>query len=418
MTPTAANPPMREVDALVVGGSLAAAACAKRLVDAGLETVVIERKLLPRHKICSGILSPRGHRFLIENFGPLPREILHEPTSCRGVTFHFPSLLKLSMDFDRGPTPHLHRKYSDYWALQRSGAEIQDQTAFVSLKDEGGRVEVVAQTSPESANTPAETRLFRARFVIGADGPDSRVVRAIYPNYTKQIPWFLVGQKFHEIVDCPLDPDYFHFWFHPNLGHYTWSHARDGRQIVGVGFPKGGDFNRHHQNVVDYLANRHGVKLGPPLEPEGCVENFGPSLINRYIFGKGNVLITGQAAGFLNMMAEGMSVALHSGAIAGEAAVEALQRNKPVQEMYRTMIASEVRRCSDQWNPLRIAFARPHEADFRAALKILPWKHRLKMLAEVLNFIRIYSPFKWGRQILGQAIYRIFHPGYSAARWE
>ena len=233
--------PIREIDALVVGGSLAAAACAKRLVDAGLETVVIERKLLPRHKICSGILSPRGHRFLIENFGPLPREILHEPTSCRGVTFHFPSLLKLSMDFDRGPTPHLHRKYSDYWALRRSGAEILDQTAFVSLQDNGDRVDVFAQTSPESANTPAETgarlRRFRARFVIGADGPDSRVVRAVYPNYTKQIPWFLVGQKFHEIVDCPLDPDYFHFWFHPNLGHYTWSHARDGRQIVGVGFP-------------------------------------------------------------------------------------------------------------------------------------------------------------------------------------
>src|SRR6476659_11066390 len=126
---------MRNVDVVIVGASLSAAAAAKRLVDAGLETIVLERKKLPRHKICSGILSPRGHRFLIENFGPLPREILHEPTSCRGVTFHFPSTLKLSMDFDRGPTPHLHRKFSDYWALKRSGAEIQDETAFVSLQD-------------------------------------------------------------------------------------------------------------------------------------------------------------------------------------------------------------------------------------------------------------------------------------------
>ena len=64
------------------------------------------------------------------------------------------------------------------------------------------------------------------------------------------------------------------------------------------------------------------------LEPEddddeGCGENFGPSLINRYVFGKGNVLITGQAAGFLNIIAEGMSCALHSGAISGEAIIEA-----------------------------------------------------------------------------------------------
>jgi hypothetical protein len=117
-------------------------------------------------------------------------------------------------------------------------------------------------------------------------------------------------------------------------------------------------------------------------------------------------------------MAEGMSVALHSGAIAGEAVVEAVQRAKPVREMYRTMIASEVRRCSDQWNPLKIAFARPHEADFRAALKTLPWRHRVKMVWEVFSFIRIYSRFNWGRQIIGQAIYRMLHMGYSPDRWQ
>jgi flavin-dependent dehydrogenase len=408
---------IREIDVLVVGASLSAAACAKRLVDAGLETVVLDRKKLPRHKICSGILSPRGHRFLIENFGPLPREILHEPTSCRGVTFHFPSLLQMSMDFDHGPTPHLHRKYSDYWAIKRSGVEIHDQTSFVSLKDTEDGVDVVAQVNPEAEEHAGETRHYRARFIIGADGPDSRVVKAVYPDYTAQIPWFLVGQKFHEILECPLDPDYFHFWFHPQLGHYTWSHARDGRQIVGVGFPKGGNFNHYHQNVVDYLAQKHGVRLGPALEPEGCVENFGPSLINRYIFGKGNVLITGQAAGFLNMMAEGMSVALHSGAIAGEAVIEALQQNRPLQEMYRIMIASEVRHCSDQWNPLKIVFGRPHEADFRARLKTLCFRDQVRLVAGLLRFIRIYGRFKWGRQMLGQAWRRLFKDGYDPARW-
>ncbi|MEE8111914.1 MAG: FAD-dependent oxidoreductase, partial [Acidobacteriota bacterium] len=62
--------PARKCDVLIIGASLSAAAAAKRLVDAGLDTVVLERKKLPRHKICSGILSPRGHRFLLENFGP------------------------------------------------------------------------------------------------------------------------------------------------------------------------------------------------------------------------------------------------------------------------------------------------------------------------------------------------------------
>ncbi len=401
---------MRTVDVIIVGASLAAAAAAKRLVDAGLETLILERRELPRQKVCSGILSPRGHRFLLENFGPLPREILHEPVSCRGVTFHFPSMVSMPMDFFGGATPHLHRKYSDHWAIQRSGAEVHDQTAFVSLEDHGTHVTVRARRQGE----PVE---YRARQVIGADGPSSHVIRAVYPEYHQSIPWFFVGQKFHEIIDCPLDEQYFHFWFHPGLGHYTWSHARDGRQIVGVGFKRGDNFAQKQQNVVGYLADKHGVKLGPPLDDEGCAENFGPSLINRYVFGKGNVLITGQAAGFLNMIGEGMSCALHSGAISGEAIVEARLRNRPVQEMYRRMIASEVRRTTDQWNPLKIAFDRPHEADFPAALMALEWRDRARVLRDMWNFIVLYKEFKWGRLLIQNALQRPFLGGYSPKPW-
>jgi len=402
---------MRSVDVVIVGASLSGAAAAKRLVDAGLETIVIERKQLPRHKICSGILSPRGHRFLLENFGPLPPEVLHEPTSCRGVTFHFPCMVPMPMDFFGGTTPHLHRKYSDHWAIQQSGAEIHDQTSFVGLQDNGDHVIVAARSRGE----PVE---YRARRVIGADGPSSLVTRALYPDYPQSIPWFFVGQKFHRIIECPLDPQYFHFWFHPGLGHYTWSHARDGRQIVGVGFKRGDNFARKHRTVVDYLADKHGVRLEPEDDDdEGCGENFGPSLINRYVFGKGNVLITGQAAGFLNMIGEGMSCALHAGAISGEAVVEAGLRNRPVQDMYRRMIASEVRRTSDQWNPLKVAFDRPHEADFPAALMALGWRDGAKVMRDIWRFLALYKEFKWGRQILRAALQRPLIGGYSMKRW-
>ena len=401
---------MRKVDVIIVGASLAAAAAAKRLTDAGLETVVLERKTLPRHKICSGILSPRGHRFLLENFGPLPPEVLHAPTSCRGVTFHFPSMVSLSMDFFGGTTPHLHRKYSDHWAIQQSRAEVHDETSFAGLEDHGDHVLVHARKHGE----PLE---YRARWVIGADGPSSLVTRAVYPDYPKQIPWFFVGQKFHDIIECPLDEQYFHFWFHPGLGHYTWSHARDGRQIVGVGFKRGDNFAAKHANVVNYLSEKHGVKLKEHTDDEGCAENFGPSLINRYVFGKGNVLITGQAAGFLNMIGEGMSCALHSGAISGEAIVEARLRNRPVQEMYRKMIVSEVRRTSDQWNPLKIAFDRPHEADFPAALAALSWRERGLVMRDLWRFVVLYKEFKWGRQIARAAMQRPLIGGYSMQRW-
>ena len=403
---------MRSVDVIIVGASLAAAAAAKRLVDSGLETLILERLELPRHKICSGILSPRGYRFLIENFGPLPNEALHDPTWCRGVTFHFPSMVSMPMDFYGGTTPHLHRKYSDYWAIKRSGAEVWDQTSMVGLEDQGHRVIVTARKQG------GETITLSAKHVIGADGPSSVVRKAIYPEYTKQIPWFFVGQKFHEIIDCPLDEDYFHFWFHPELGHYTWSHARDGRQIVGVGFKRGDNFKKRHLHVAAYLEEKHGVKLKPAdPDQEGCAENFGPSLINRYVLGKDNVLLTGQSTGFLNMIGEGMSCALHSGAIAGESVVESLCRNLPVQQVYRQMISSEVRRTTDQWNPLLIAFGRPHEADFPAALMALPMKDRLKVLRDIWRFVVLYKEFKWGRQLAYSSLERLIHGKYLHDRW-
>ena len=112
-----------------------------------------------------------------------------------------------------------------------------------------------------------------------------------------------------------------------------------------------------------------------------------------------------------------MSCALHSGAISGEAVVEASRSRVPVQETYRHMVASEVRRCSDQWNPLMIAFKQPHEADFKAALKALPRREQLGIVTEMLSFIRLYAKLRWGRQILGQAFTHMFLGRYSAQRW-
>lgn len=399
-----------KVDVLIVGASLAASGCAKRLVDAGLDVVVLERRKLPRNKICSGILSPRGHRFLFENFGPLPKDALHEPTSCRGVTFHFPSMISIPMDFDGGPTPHLNRKFSDYWAIRRSGVRVYDETAFIHLEDDGKTVRIKAKRHDNEVR-------YRARYVIGADGPKSRVRYSIYPDYRETIPWFMVGQKFQKIIECPLDEDYFHFWFHPQLGHYTWSHARSGRQILGVGFPAGGNLNKYHSNVEKYLRDKHGVKLEPAEELEGCAQNFGPSLINRYVFGKGNVLVTGQAAGFFNMIAEGMSCALHSGAIAGESVVEAIRTNRPAQKTYRSLIASEVKRCTDQWNPFKIIFGNPHEADFKASLRKLSRREQLIVIRDILRFMKIYAPYKWGRQMLSQSLMRMIRGEYPSSRW-
>ena len=97
----------------------------------------------------------------------------------------------MPMDFDHGPTPHLNRMNSDYWAVKRSKVEVHERTRLVGLEDKGTHVDVLARRDREDVR-------YRARLVIGADGPNSQVVRCLYPEYKQNIPWFTVRQHLHE----------------------------------------------------------------------------------------------------------------------------------------------------------------------------------------------------------------------------
>jgi hypothetical protein len=85
--------------------------------------------------------------------------------------------------------------------------------------------------------------------------------------------------------------------------------------------------------------------------------------------------------------------------------------------MYRKMIGSEVRRTTDQWNPLKIAFGKPHEADFPAALMALSWRERGLVMRDIWRFLLLYKEFNWGRQIGELAFRRLFGAGYPVQRW-
>jgi flavin-dependent dehydrogenase len=132
------------------------------------------------------------------------------------------------------------------------------------------------------------------------------------------------------------------------------------------------------------------------------------SLTNHFVFGERRVLVTGQAAGFLNMMAEGMSCALHSGAIAGESIVESFTRNRDANTIYDDLIQSERKRTVDQWNPLKILFDNPHEADLKAAIMKFPLSDRAYMVKEMLAYIGQFRGYSWVTPILKAATRRLF----------
>jgi flavin-dependent dehydrogenase len=391
-----------ETDVLIVGASLAGACAARRTVDAGFRTIIIERKELPRHKICSGILSPRGYTFLRQNFGEPPDEAFHAPKWITGVNFLFRNGLQLPMPFIPGPTPHIYRKHADHHVVRKSGAELHERTEFRDLETRPKDVLVKARR----AGSGGEEIVYRAKYVIAADGPRSDVVAKLYPAFRNSIAWFVVGQKYYH-ADLNLDPAWFHFTINAQLGYYTWTHAENGTHIVGYTGNHGDPWPKGHATAVEYLEKRHGLNIRGEVSKEGCLENFGMSLTNNFVFGERRVLVAGQAAGFLNMMAEGMSCAMHSGAIAGESIVESFARDRNANEVYGRLIQSERTRTVDQWNPLKIVFGMPHEADLKAAMMKLRLRDRAYMVKEMLAYVGQFRGQRWLAPILTAAARRL-----------
>ncbi len=391
--------PTVDCDVLIVGASLAGSAAAKRTVDAGFKTIMIERKELPRHKICSGILSPRGYRFLQENFGEPPDIAYHAPKWVKGVNFLFPNGLQLPMPFIPGPTVHIYRKHADHHVVKACRAEVHERTEFIGIKPREKDVLVEAKR----AGAPVT---YRAKYVIAADGPRSNVVASLYPTFRDSIYWFVVGQKYYK-AELDLDPNWFHFTINSRLGYYNWSHPENGCHIVGYTGEHGDAWPAGHLKVVKYFEKHHGLKIKEEVFKEGCLENFGMSLTNNFVFGKNRVLVTGQAAGFLNMMAEGMSCAMHSGAIAGESIVESFARNRDANAIYDDLVQSERRRTVDQWNPLKILFENPHEADLKAAILKRPLTDRAYMVKEMLAYIGQFRGYSWLAPIMTAAAKRL-----------
>ena len=72
-------------DVIVVGAGPGGAAASKRCAEAGLRTLVLEKRVLPRDKVCSGmIMGPWAQEIIRDHFGPIPREVLVPPRVLKG----------------------------------------------------------------------------------------------------------------------------------------------------------------------------------------------------------------------------------------------------------------------------------------------------------------------------------------------
>jgi len=292
-------------DLIVIGAGIAGLSAARAASKRGLQVLVLEAAEACREKIGSGVASAETVLALEEFYGPVPREILVEPSRIHGFRVHAPPLAPGELRFP-WPALRLDRRNLQRFQLARCGAvsRFGQGVASISLSEDGGSVVLhdgtrlrakvlIDATGRERLSLPEEPvqrlgvagRGRRARFIArlsyDADTPDPGWHELLVGD--DYLAWFQVGRK--------------QLWLEIEL-----CDARLWRLVQGA--------------VVQFLTSKRGAKLLRERSASFC-----SALRPRELdLGAGRLLRVGDAAGAFDQLGMGLGAAIETGAAAGAAA--------------------------------------------------------------------------------------------------
>ncbi|UCD85885.1 MAG: NAD(P)/FAD-dependent oxidoreductase [Deltaproteobacteria bacterium] len=366
-------------DVLVVGAGPAGSAAARKCVGEGLKTLLVEKHKLPRRKACSGIIANKSYNYVLENFGPIPEDAHGKPYYNLGMAFHFPSVGTVFGKMECY-APYVWRDKFDYFLAKKSGADLEDQTRFISAKENGDKVEVTLAQRKDTVKVDA-------RYVIGADGANSHVIRNIAPEAYEGIPWAFAIQKYYE-GKIDADNRFLYGFLVRGMGPFPWLNLKDDQIIVGLASPLEEKWEPKFELLLNYLKKNFGLEIKRELATEGCLANLMTPL-NRFFPGRGRVLIAGEAMGLMHQGDEGISCALASGGIAGEAVIRGV-KGEDALAVYKRLVKPEMEIALDQFNPFRIiesssSFSSPRRPKMLVGFSL---REKARLMRDAWDFVK------------------------------
>ncbi len=340
------------VDVLIIGGGPSGAACAYWLAEAGHDVLMVEKKRYPREKTCGDGLTPRSVRQLYD-LGLADEMVKHHRFD--GLRSHaFGRTLELRWPLHPDYPDHgyvVTRKDLDHLVAQRAekaGATVWQASeavepivdrglvrgALIRRKD-GARARSGADpTGAAPAGTEPVTVAVAARYVIVADGANSRFGRSLGTSRNRSYP---LGMAIRGYYTSPRhDEPWIESWLDIRdkadnvLPGYGWIFpVGDGRINVGIGllstFNQWKSVNTSHlmQAFVEYAPESWDMRpetcCGPPTGGRlPMALSVGPHAGPTY-------LVIGDAGGCINPFnGEGIAYAYETGRMAAGAIHQAL----------------------------------------------------------------------------------------------
>ena len=333
-------------DVLVVGAGPGGSSCAYWLADAGWDVVVVEKKHFPREKTCGDGLTPRAVRQLADMGLEGALAGSHRYTGLRAHGFG--QVVEMAWP-DHPAFPGygytITRHDLDGLVAERAvkaGATLRQGTEALEPLVEPGRdpgglpLCLGAVVKDRDTGRVGEVR---ARYVVVADGSNSRFGRALGTSRERSFPMGMALRGYYRsphhddpFIESHLDIRDAHGEVVPGYG---WIFPMgDGRVNVGVGLLstdrrwKGVNTTKLMETFVEWAPDRWG------LSPETCC---GPPTGGKLPMGLAvgphvgpNTVVVGDAGGSINPFnGEGIAYAYETGRLAAATVSDALEARDP-----------------------------------------------------------------------------------------
>lgn len=303
---------MTAADVLIVGGGPAGSSCARALVGAGYDVIVLDRARFPRDKTCAGWITPA-----VVDLLDLSLDDYRQGRVCQPLAAFRTCRMGGPVVETRFGTPVSYgicRVEFDHYLLQRSGARVVDGTPVTSLRRAGGRWIV--------------NDAFEAPMLVGAGGHFCPVARQLgLPAHEVAV----VAQEieFHmtpaQQQACRVRPDTPELYICRDLKGYGWVLRKGEVLNVGLGRHDEHELPKHVRAFAAEMVASGAVPADLPRRWKGHAYVLRDRSARRLV--ADGVLLAGDAAGLAHAVSgEGIRPAIESGLLAAEAIREAAGR--------------------------------------------------------------------------------------------
>lgn len=299
-----------EYDLIVVGAGPAGTACAITASRSGAAVLLLEKDMLPRHKVCGEFVSPESLQLLGSLLGE--DRFASNPVICSARVFYGTKTVSLPIEPSAQSIPRFDLDAALLQAARESGAAVEERVTVREALP-GERFQVHTTTG----------KSYSARAVVNATGRWSQLTQFSHSNEK----WIGLKAHFREVAP-PNSVDLYFF----DGGYCGVQPVAD--NAVNASAMVRADVARSIEEVLSRNTDlwRRSRDWEPLFEPI----TTSPLYFRRPETQDKGMFLAGDSAAFIDPFAgDGISLALHSGELAAKSIVMFLQDKCSLEQAHQ-----------------------------------------------------------------------------------